>query len=127
MKAAVVRSAFMTLRLAGVTTGIFLGAATSAGASCLPSTSGQQLKRADAVFVGRVLSVGADGGSASFRVTSVRKGHVSKGAAVHVVADPYPSSVTIDWSPVRGQRWRVYVHRSSKRWTTNDCMGTHRL
>ena len=127
MKALVVRSAFMTLRLVFLTTGILLGAATSAGASCLPSTSEQQLKRADLVFVGRVLSVSADGGSATFRVTSVRKGHVSKGVAVHVVADPYPSSATIGWSPARGQRWRVYAQRSGPRWTTNDCMGTRRL
>ena len=98
-----------------------------AQASCLRSTDREDLKRADAAFVGRVLTVNASEGSARFRVLSVHKGHIRRGSAVRVYARPYPSSVTIDWSPKPGQRWRVYVSRNGRRWVTNDCQGTRRL
>lgn len=100
--------------------------ASPAQASCIRSTERDYLKRADAVFVGRVTSVGPSGASARFRVLSVRKGRIDPGSVVKVVAEPYPSSITISWTPKPGQRWRVYVKRSGKRWTTSDCMGTRR-
>lgn len=101
-------------------------AAAPAGASCVPSTEAERFGRADAVLVGRVVSVSVDRASARFRVVRVRKGSVRKGAVVRVTAEPYPSSTTIDWRPRRGQRWRVYAERRGGRWITNDCLGTRR-
>ena len=97
-----------------------------AQASCIRSTERQDLRRADAVFVGRVLSVRAGDGSAVFRVRRVVKGRVIRGSRVRVHATPYPSSITIGWSPKAGQRWRVYADRRNGRWETDDCMGTRR-
>lgn len=79
------------------------------------------------MFVGRVLSSRTEDGAARFRVLRVRKGPVRKGSAVRVRPRPYPSSITIDWRPRPGQRWRIYADRDGRRWITNDCMGTHRL
>ena len=101
-------------------------AAAPADASCVPATPAEQLRRADAVFRGQVVSVGSSGASARFRVLSVRKGAIKRGGVVRVVANPYPSSVTIGWQPRVGQRWRVYVDRRGGRWLTNDCRGTRR-
>ena len=100
--------------------------AAGAHASCIPSTEADYVRRADAVFVGRVLAVREEAGRARFRILRVRKGRLRKGASVHVVATPYPSSITIAWSPEVGERWRVYVDRRRGRWVTNDCMGTRR-
>ena len=116
----------MTTRAIALTTCVLAFAVAPAEASCVPSSAQQRLQRADAVFVGRVLTVSANGASASFRVLSVRKGNVRRGASVRVHARPYASSVTIGWQPRAGQRWRVYVDRSGRRWVTNDCMGTRR-
>lgn len=116
----------MSARTIALTTCVLAFAVAPAEASCLPSSAQQRQQRADAVFVGRVLSVSANGASASFRVLSVRKGNVRRGASVRVYARPYPSSVTIGWQPRAAQRWRVYVDRSGRRWVTNDCMGTRR-
>ena len=93
----------------------------------MPSTYKQRPGRADAVFVGRVLSVSANGASAKFRVLSVTKGRLHKGSTVRVLAKTYPSSITIDWKPRAGQRWSIYAERTGQRWITNDCMGSHRL
>lgn len=101
--------------------------AASAHASCVRSTERENLDRAGAVFVGRVVSVDQGGGAAVFRVQSVRKGSLKRDARVRVYARPYPSSVTISWAPKPGQRWRVYVQRHGSRWVTNDCMGTRRV
>ena len=102
--------------------------APPAQASCIPSTESENVARADAVFVGRVLSVRSSDGRATFRVLRVRKGshRIHKGDAVRVVPEFYPSSVTMNWTPKRGQLWRVYVQRRSGRWVTNDCLGTRR-
>jgi len=122
-----VRSRDMILRL-GLLAACVLGAVASpAEASCIRSTERERVSRADAVFTGRVLSVSSSGRTATFRVLSVRKGRVRKGASVRVSAEPFPSSVTIDWNPRRGQRWRVYTDRKGTRWITNDCMGTRRV
>ena len=99
--------------------------AAPAHASCIRSSEREYVARADAVFVGRVLS--ASRGTARFRVLSVRKGRIKRGSSVRVYARPYPSSVTLDWSPRPGQRWRVYVAREGRRWITNDCQGTRRV
>jgi hypothetical protein len=99
--------------------------AVPAEASCVPAAERQHVRRADAVFTGRVLAVRSDG-RATFRVLSVRKGPVERGAAVRVRATPYPSSITLGWEPRVGQRWRIYADRQGGRWTTNDCMGTRR-
>ena len=80
----------------------------------------------DAVFTGRVLSVGASGARATFRVLRVRKGRLVRGDTVRVRAEPFPSSITFGWNPKVGQRWRVYTKRERRRWYTNDCMGTRR-
>ena len=117
----------MTARLIVLTSCALAASAAPAQASCIPSTASQDLKRADAVFVGRVLSVSANGDSARFRVLSVRKGAVRKRRSVRVEAEYYPSSVTIGWRPKVGQRWWVYVRRSGRRWLTTDCMGTRRI
>jgi hypothetical protein len=101
--------------------------AAPAQASCLPSTERDNVNRADAVFTGRVLTVNQDAGTAEFRVLSVRKGSVRNRSVVRVYARPYPSSVTIDWAPKPGQRWRVYLQRHGRRWVTNDCLGTRRV
>ena len=122
-----IRSTSMPIRLLFATTCLLVVSSAPAAASCIPSTPKQRLQRADAVFVGRVLTVNARGNSATFRVLSVRKGSVRQGASVRVTAEPYPSSITIAWSPRRGQRWRVFAERNGKRWVTNDCMGTRRL
>jgi len=95
-------------------------------ASCVPSKERDYLKRADVVFVGRVLSLRTRDARATFRVITVRKGHLG-GATVSVYPTPYPSSVTLNWSPRPGQRWRVYVQRHGQRWITNDCLGTRRV
>lgn len=108
------------LRLTACTLGV---AAAPAEASCLPATEREHIRRADAVFTGRVLSVRADGGRATFRALTVRKGAVRRGSSVRVHAT-YPSSITIIWPPQVGERWRVYADRLGRRWTTNDCMGT---
>ena len=121
------RRADMTRRLISLTVCAVAVSAVPAQASCIQSTARQKLERADAVFVGRVLSVSAKGGSASFRVTSVRKGRLRKGQSVRVHADHYPSSVTFNWSPRVGDRYRLYVRRAGRRWLTNDCMGTREL
>ena len=122
------RSTSMTSRV--LVTGLVgcgvLGGAAPARASCIPSSESERLARADAVFVGRVLSVSESGASARFRVLRVRKGSVVSGRIVRVVAVPYPSSTTIDWRPRVGQRWRVYAERRGSRWTTDDCLGTRR-
>jgi hypothetical protein len=101
--------------------------AAPAHASCIPSTERDYLQRAGAVFVGKALSVRSSDARATFRVLRVRKGHIKRGAAVAVYPTPYPSSVTIDWSPRPGQHWRVYVQRAGRRWITNDCLGTRRV
>lgn len=116
----------MSARILCLTACLLGLAAVPASASCLPSSERERLHRADAVFVGRVLSVSSDGATASFRVQRIRKGRVRKGSTVRVTAEPYPSSITIDWRPRVGQRWRVYAARDGRRWTTNDCMGTRR-
>ncbi len=110
----------------GLAASLLAFAVPTAQASCAPSTTRQKVQRADAVFVGRFLTVSANGASATFRVLSVRKGGVRRGSVVRVSARPYPSSVTIDWKPRAGQRWRVYADRDGRRWVTNDCMGTRR-
>ena len=112
--------------LLGVTALALAFAAAPADASCIAMTERQRLSRADAVFVGRVVSVSADRASARFRVLRVRKGSIREGGLVRVTAEPYPSSTTIDWRPRRGQRWRVYAERRGSRWTTDDCLGTRR-
>lgn len=117
----------MIARLVFVTACVLVVAPAPALASCIPSSSKQRLERADAVFAGRVLSVSARGDSASFRVLSVRKGRLRKGASIRVTVEPYPSSITLGWSPRRGQRWRVYADRNGRRLVTNDCMGTRRV
>ena len=104
--------------------GAFLTA--PAEASCVRSDERQDLRRADAVFVGRVLSVRESDGSAVFRVRRVVKGRATRGSRVRVHATPYPSSVTIGWAPRAGQRWRIYAARRDGRWETDDCMGTRR-
>ncbi len=111
----------------GLAASLLAVAVPAAQASCAPSTARQKVQRADAVFVGRVLAVSANGASAKFRVLSVRKGAVRTRSVVRVSARPYPSSVTIDWRPRAGQRWRVYADRDGRRWVTNDCMGTRRI
>jgi len=115
------------LRTLLLTGALLAVAGAPAQASCLPSTYKQRLGRADAVFVGRVLSVAADGVSAKFRVLSVRKGRLRQGSTVRVIAETYPSSITIDWRPRAGQRWRIYADRTGRRWITNDCMGSRRI
>jgi hypothetical protein len=119
----------MTMRLILATSCGLALAGTPAQASCIPATERDQLRRADAVFVGRVLSVRRSDGRATFRVLSVRKGRrrIHRGSAVRVYGEPYPSSVTIGWPPRVGERWKVYVDRRGRRWTTNDCMGTRRV
>ena len=102
-----------------------LGAET-AQASCVPSTEQEFRQRADAAFVGRVLSVRSSDGSARFRVRRVIKGRLERGDRIRVIPRPHPSSVTINWNPRVGQRWRVYADRPGRRWLTNDCMGTRR-
>ncbi len=102
-------------------------AAPPAQASCVPFTDSERVARADAVFVGRVLGVSANGARASFRVLSVRKGSVRRRSVVRVTARPYPSSVTLRWKPRAGQRWRVFAGRDGRRWVTDDCAGTRRL
>lgn len=104
-----------------------LAFASPARASCVPAQQRHDFARADAVFVGRVVSVSANGASAVFRVLRVAKGGLHHHATVSVFADPFPSSVTLTWSPKRGQRWRVYAQRAHDRWVTNDCQGTRRL
>ena len=100
--------------------------AAPAGASCIPATENDRLRRAQAVFTGRVLTVSPDGARARFRVLSVRKGNLKKGDSVWVRANPYPTSITLAWHPKVGQRWRLYVRRVNGKWSTNDCMGTRR-
>ena len=117
----------MTIRILTATTAAAVLLAPPAQASCLPSTERERLRRADAVFTGRVLSVSRDGSRATFRVLRVRKGRIEKGTSVRVRAEPYPSSATISWRPRRGQRWRLFVDRRQGRWATDDCMGTRRL
>lgn len=117
----------MTIRILLLVGAALAATAAPAQASCIPMTQAERQKLADAVFTGRVLSVSADGASARFRVLSVRKGAVVKGAIVRVTAQPYPSSVTMRWSPRRGQRWRVGAQRRGTRWVTSDCLGTRRL
>lgn len=118
----------MTRRIALSTALAIALTAAPARASCIPSTERDYLKRADAIFVGRVLSVRASDGRATFRVISVRKGspRIRKGSSLRVYPTPHPSSVTINWQPRRGQRWRVNVQRKGNRWTTSDCLGTRR-
>jgi hypothetical protein len=118
----------MTTRLA-ICAGVFgLLLAAPAHASCIPSTERDYVKRADAIFVGRVLSVRSRDGRATFRVLRVKKGRsrITTGSLVRVYPWPYRSSVTLNWKPRRGQRWRVYVQRKGHRWITSDCLGTRR-
>jgi len=117
----------MIKQLLCLTTAAVAVAAAPAQASCIRSSEGEHVRRAEAVFVGRVLSVRPREGTATFRVSSVRKGRVRKGGVVRVYARPYPSSITIDWRPQVGQRWRIYADRTGRRWITNDCMGTRKL
>lgn len=111
--------------VAATTCALALGAET-AQASCVPSTEQDFRQRADAAFVGRVLSVRSSDGSAKFRVHRVIRGRLERGDSIRVVTRPYRSSVTINWNPEVGQRWRVYADRLGRRWLTNDCMGTRR-
>lgn len=101
-------------------------AAAPASASCIPASQSEREALADAVFIGRVLSVDSDRAKARFRVLGVRKGAIAKGSAVKVLARPLRSSVTTNWSPAVGERWRVAVQRKNGRWLTNDCLGTRR-
>ena len=105
----------------------FLALAGTAGASCVPSTAAERLARADAVFVGRVVSVNTEAGTARFYVLRVRKGRLRRGDRPRVHATPFRSSVTIGWTPRRGERWRIYARRDAGRWTTNDCLGSRRV
>lgn len=114
----------MLLRTLGLTAIVVAVAGAPAHASCVRLTPKQLVQRADAVFVGRVLSVSASGASAKFRVLTVSKGDLAKRSVVRVTADPFPSSITINWRPRAGQRWRVYAKRSGRRLITNDCMGS---
>lgn len=114
----------MVARLALATVSALAVLAAPASASCLPGSEAQRLARAQAVFTGRVLSVSPNGASARFRVLSVRKGPVRRGSVVRVVAGAYPSSVTMRWSPRKGERWRIGAQRRNGRWITNDCLGT---
>lgn len=120
------RTTGMITRILLLTACALAAGAGTAYASCIPLSEAQRLSRADAVFVGRVVSVSSSGASARFRVLRVRKGRVRKGTIVRVTAEPYPASTTIGWRPKRGQRWRVYAERSRYRWITDDCLGTRR-
>lgn len=106
--------------------GAFLAATGPAQASCIRSTERENIARADAVFTGRVVSGSPQRARAVFEVLRVRKGRISPGTRVRVYADPFPSSITINWAPRPGQRWRVYVQRKGSRWVTSDCLGTRR-
>lgn len=108
-----------TLAAAGLVSG-------SASASCVAATQAERDSLADAVFVGRVLSVNEDRGTARFQILAVRKGDLAKDATVRVLARPLRSSVTTGWTPEAGERWRVAVQRKRERWVTNDCLGTRR-
>ena len=101
--------------------------APPAEASCFPLTENERIRMSDTVFTGRVLSVGASGARATFRVLRVRKGRLARGETIRVRAAPFPSSVTLRWNPKVGQRWRVYAERKRGRWYTNDCLGTRRV
>lgn len=116
----------MTLRLLVLTLLLTAIVTGTARASCVPSTESQLLKRADAVFVGVVISARSSDDSAAFRILRVRKGRLRRGAITRVYPIPRLSSVTIGWSPQTGQRWRLYVVRKNGRWITNDCAGTRR-
>jgi hypothetical protein len=98
----------------------------SASASCVPLTEKERVRVSDAVFTARVLSVGASGARATFRVLKMRKGRLTRGDTIRVRAEPFPSSITFGWNPKAGQRWRVYAQRGRGRWHTNDCLGTRR-
>jgi hypothetical protein len=113
-----------TIALAAVGLGAL---ATPASASCVPRTDEERLGSADLVFVGKVVSVSGAGASALFRINRSAKGEFAKGDEVEITADPYPSSVTISWNPRKGQRWRVFAVKRGGRWTTDDCLGTHRV
>lgn len=101
--------------------------APAAQASCIQSTEREDRRRADAVFIGEVVSVRESDGSAVLRIRRVVKGGLTRGALTRVFADGYPnSSISIGWKPRPGERWRLYVDRRDGRWTTNDCTGTRR-
>ena len=115
----------MTVRIV-LATAIALTVAAPAEASCAFLTEKEQRKYAEAVFTGRVISVRASDGSATFRILEVRKGQLKRGAITRVYPRPHPSSVTMGWNPRRGESWRLYVRRPGERWYTNDCAGTQR-
>ena len=116
-----------------MTTKLIIATLTAAGlvagpasASCAITTQAERDALADAVFVGRVLSVDEEKGAARFRILAVRKGELRKGTTIRVLARPLRSSVTAAWSPREGERWRVAVQDKRDRWVTNDCLGTRR-
>lgn len=116
----------MKLRLLTLTGAATLALAAPVQASCIYTTSSEKLKHADGVFTGRVLSFRSSDGMTTFRVLSVRKGRITEGSRVRVYPDSHPSSVTIAWTPRKGQRWRLYVRKRASRLETNDCMGSRR-
>ena len=119
------RSPCMKTRLMVVSCAALIAVgAEAAQASCVPSTDKDSRARAGAAFVGRVLSVNSETGAAKFRIRRVIKGSLQKGAKIRVVPWPHPSSITLEWDPEVGERWRVYTVKRGRRWITSDCMGT---
>ena len=105
--------------------------ASSAVASCLPSTPAQQRARADVLFDGVALEGPTATGVQRFRVTRYLKG---RGPAVVRVAtgairrpDGTGSTTSVALYVKKGERWRIFARGFSRKvLQSNVCDGSRR-
>jgi hypothetical protein len=123
------------MRMAGWV-GVFVSgaavAASSANASCVPTTAAEQRARADVIFDGVALEGPTARGVQRFRVTRYRKGRGPRVVRVNTGyvrrADGTGTITSVSIVVRRGQRWRIFGRGSARKvLQTNVCDGSRRL
>jgi hypothetical protein len=107
-------------------------AASTANASCLPTTAAEQQARADVIFDGVALEGPTASGVQRFRVTRYRKGRGPRVVRVNTGyvrrADGTGTITSVSIVVRRGQRWRILGRGSARKvLQTNVCDGSRRL
>jgi hypothetical protein len=107
-------------------------AASTANASCLPTTAAEQQARADVIFDGVALEGPTASGVQRFRVTRYRKGQGPRVVRVNTGyvrrADGTGTITSVSIVVRRGQRWRILGRGSARKvLQTNVCDGSRRL
>jgi hypothetical protein len=106
--------------------------ASSAQASCIPTTAAQQRARADVIFNGVALNGPTATGVQRFRVTRYLKGSGPRIVRVNTGTIRRPdgsgSTTSVSLFVRRSERWRIFARGSARRvLQTNQCDGSRKL